>query len=80
MTVAQLKERLRLGSEAERVRLMAKVLREARDTEVWRFIDPQAVADGWDKLAPRLGRRREFWRFLIHAWIRQGRLRGGGSR
>ena len=47
MTVAQLEERLRLGSEAERVRLLAKVLREAR-----------RGGTTYDKCHNSLGRRR----------------------
>lgn len=37
MTIADLKDRLRSASASERVRLLGKILREARDTDVWRF-------------------------------------------
>ncbi len=49
---------------------MAKVLREARDDEVWHFLSLRDVLDHWDRLAPRLGRRRAFWEFLLDAWKR----------
>jgi hypothetical protein len=75
MTVAELRGRLRAASRAERARLLAKVLREARDDEVWRFTDPQGVADAWHEIELHLGRRREFWRFLLGAWAEQGRVR-----
>lgn len=68
MSVAQLQERLRSASEPERIRLLAKILREARDTEVWRFTTLDAVVRLWPNLAPRLGRRREFWEFLLRQW------------
>lgn len=57
MTVQDLRARLSSASPPERLRLLAKVLREARDTEVWLFTNPQEVAQAWPLLAPRLGRR-----------------------
>jgi hypothetical protein len=74
MTVTELRDRLLHASEPERVRLLAKVLREARDTEVWRFTTPDAVARNWKALSLRLGRRRAFWEFLLSSWAAQGRL------
>lgn len=74
MSVAELRRRLASGSKAERTRLLAKILREARDTEVWAFTTPQAVQSQWDELAPRLGRRRPFWEFLLSQWRRHGLL------
>jgi len=74
MTVARLRDRLRTASRAERARLLAKVLREARDDEVWHFTDPAEVVAAWEELQPHLGRRREFWRFLLARWAEQGRV------
>ena len=72
MTVAEFKDRLRTGSQSEQTRLLAKLLREARDTDVWLFISPAEVWRRWPDLAPRLGRRRDFWEFLLHAWLKEG--------
>lgn len=74
MSVAELRRRLTGGSEAERTRLLAKILREARDTEVWTFTTPEDVQRRWNDLAPRLGRRRRFWEFLLSQWRRHGLL------
>ena len=74
MTVAELQERLRTASRAEQTRLLAKILREARDTDVWRFTTPHQLARDWTKLSPRLGRRRAFWEFILRAWQDQGRI------
>lgn len=74
MTVAELRRRLDTGSHAERTRLLAKILREARDTEVWLFTTPDEVHRRWDELAPRLGRRRPFWEFLLGGWREHGLL------
>ncbi|HEX2223248.1 MAG TPA: hypothetical protein VHN15_03475, partial [Thermoanaerobaculia bacterium] len=57
MTLRELHERLRTASHPERLRLLAKILREARDTEVWRFTSPAEVARSWKDLAGQLGRR-----------------------
>ncbi len=76
MTVAELQERLTSASEDERLRLLALVLREARDPDVWAFVRPDEVSRLWPRLSPRLGLRREFWEFLLGAWRRQGLLPG----
>ncbi|OLD70792.1 MAG: hypothetical protein AUI45_03575 [Acidobacteria bacterium 13_1_40CM_2_56_11] len=74
MTVAQFKERLASASIPERMRLIGKLLREARDTDVWRFLTPFEVWRQWDAIAPHLGRRRAFWEFLFHRWHEEGLL------
>lgn len=74
MTVAELRHRLATASDPERLRLLAKVLREARDTDVWVFTTPFEVVHLWPRLAPRLGRRRAFWEFLLERWRALGLL------
>jgi hypothetical protein len=80
MTVAELRVRLQAASAPERARLLAKILREARDTEVWRFTTPTEVAAEWGKLARHLGKRRQFWEFLLAQWREQGLLEGKETR
>jgi len=65
MTVSELEERLRTASEPERLRLVALILREARDADVWRFVTPEEVIRLWPRLAGRLGLRLAFWEFLL---------------
>lgn len=60
--------------EAERLRLMGKMLREARDVDVWQLVTPAQVAAALPHLGRRLGRRRRFWEFLIEGWRRDGLL------
>ena len=74
MNVLQLKERLRSASHSERVRLLGKILREARDTDVWAFTSPDEVRQLWPELCIRLGRRRNFWEFLFTRWQIEGFL------
>lgn len=60
------------GNEHDRLRLAGKMLREARDIDVWQFLTPAAVAQLLPKLGRRLGRRERFWRFLIDGWRADG--------
>ena len=74
MSIAQLKERLREASHPERIRLLGKILREARDTDVWEFTTPGEVLKLWPELSLHLGRRRAFWEFLFKRWQSEGFL------
>ena len=56
---------------AEQTRLLAKILREARDTDVWKFTTPREVWRRWNEIAPQLGRRRGFWKFLFEFWEKE---------
>jgi hypothetical protein len=74
MTVAELRRRLTTSSPSERLRLLGRILREARDTDVWRFTTPREVAREWPRLCRHLGRRRAFWELLLERWTDQGLL------
>lgn len=71
MTVRELRSRL-AQSDEERNRLLGKILREARDSDVWLFTSPEEVSRRWDEIQRFAGRRREFWRFLLNTWRAQG--------
>jgi hypothetical protein len=68
ITLAVLRARLRTASRPERIRLLGRILREARDPDVWRFTTPDEVAASWPDLQRYLGRRRTFWEFLLQRW------------
>jgi hypothetical protein len=74
VSIAELHARLRGGDAYERERLLGKMLREARDVDVWLFVTPAEVARELPRLSRRLGRRRGFWEFLIAGWRRLGIL------
>jgi len=74
VSIAELKAALHDGPEPDRLRLLGKMLREARDTDVWQFVTPVEVARALPVLGRRLGRRRSFWEFLIHGWRDDGLL------
>lgn len=75
LSVDELRRRLHGADLHERTRLLGKLLREARDLDVWTFVTPREVADALPRVAPRLGRRRGFWEFLIEGWRDDGLLR-----
>ena len=70
LTMAELRERLN-RSEEDRVRLLGKILREAREPDVWLFTTPAEVGRRWPQLERYLGRRRDFWQFLLSSWREQ---------
>jgi hypothetical protein len=72
MTVAELRARLEGASRPERMRLLGRILREARDPDVWRFTTPAEVVASWPELQRYLGRRRAFWEFLLQRWRELG--------
>ncbi len=76
LSIGELRERLAGPDSRERLRLLAKLLREARDLDVWKFVTPQEVAEALPALTGRLGRRRGFWEFLIEGWREDGLLPG----
>jgi hypothetical protein len=75
ITVAELRETLQGGARDLRLRLLAKMLREARDTDVWQFVTPEEVERELPHLARRLGRRGRFWEWLISGWRQDGLLK-----
>ena len=72
LTVAELKIKLVSASSEEKMRLLGKILREARDTDVWKFTTPEFVWQNWAEIEKYLGRRREFWKFLFEHWQAAG--------
>jgi hypothetical protein len=53
--LSELQARLQSASRAERLRLLGRILREARDTDVWRFTTPAEEIFA-NKLCTLLGR------------------------
>lgn len=74
LSIAELRDRLAGDDESERLRLLTKLLREARDIDVWHFTTPEEVAEILPRISHRLGRRRRFWEFLIDGWRKDGLL------
>ncbi len=71
-TVASFREALARADEDEKARLLGKLMREARDEDVWLFTTVAEVRALMPKIERYLGRRRPFWRYLLDAWQRHG--------
>jgi hypothetical protein len=74
ITVAELRQRLRHPEPRERALWMARVMREARYDDVWRFLSLRDVLEHYDLIQRHLGRRRRFWDFLLDGWRDDGLL------
>ncbi len=60
------------AAPSEKARLLGKLMREARDTDVWRFTTVAEVRSLFPAIKRYLGRRRAFWQYLLGAWERHG--------
>jgi hypothetical protein len=76
MTVRDVHTRLATASLPERDRLLGKILREAKDTDMWHFTTPAEVAERFGALSRHLGRRKQFWEFLLKSWQEEGLIAG----
>jgi len=73
-SVSEFRRALAGAPPAERHRLIGKLMREARDPDVWRFVTPREVWTDFASIAPYLGRRRPFWVYLLTGWHHDGLL------
>lgn len=79
LTVGQLKEILASGNDSQRIWLMAKIMRDARYTDVWKFMSLKDFLTHREHLMPKLGRHRGFWQFLYSRWIKYGIISDVGN-
>ncbi|CAN5148632.1 hypothetical protein BH11MYX1_BH11MYX1_36680 [soil metagenome] len=75
VSIAELRAALAGPDDDRRYQLLAKMLREARDLDVWQFVRPVEVARVLERIKRRLGRRHAFWSFLIENWRARDLLR-----
>jgi hypothetical protein len=75
VSIDELRQILASPDGPRRDQLLAKMLREARDIDVWHFVRPIEVARVLDRLQRRIGRRHAFWKFLIEGWRAHDLLR-----
>ena len=74
VSIGELHRALAAPDSPRRDQLLAKMLREARDIDVWHFVRPAEVARVLERLQRRIGRRYAFWNFLIEGWRSHGLL------
>ena len=76
VTIGELRELPHPRNEHDetRLRLLGKMLREARDVDVWCFVSPVEVARALPLVGRRVGRRAAFWSYIIEGWREDGLL------
>jgi hypothetical protein len=72
-TVGEIKKMLAENDEDQRIWLMAKIMRDARYSDVWKFISLQDFLKYRERLMDgRLGREKGFWQFMYSQWLKHG--------
>jgi hypothetical protein len=71
-TVAQFRHALAQAGDDEKAMLLGRLMREARDPDVWEFTNVTEVRRLFPQIERYLGRRREFWVYLLNAWKEHG--------
>lgn len=64
-TVAEFRARLADPDPDVRAYWMGALLREANTRDVWVFVTPATIRQGWDRLQRHLGRSRRMWAYLL---------------
>ena len=72
LSVRELRGHLASEDAGTRALWIARVLREARYPDVWKFVTLDDVLTNWDRVQIHLGRKRDFWTFLIDGWREDG--------
>ena len=75
VTLDGLRERLASPDPDTRVYWLAKVMRQARPDDVFQFATVADIIGAWPAVVPFLGNSRDFWRWMITVWEKQGRAR-----
>ena len=73
-TVGVIKERLATASGFDWVKVVSWIMREAAFADVWQFLNAKDVRDHLAELEPFLGRKKDFWKYIIGAWHELGRI------
>ena len=71
LTIAEFEEGLRDPDPDVRAYLVAKLMRQAKPDDVFRFVELTTVRALWPRLVRYLGSSRPFWSWLLETWNRQ---------
>ena len=74
VTCAQLRQLLAHPDTGTRALWAARVMREARYQDVWRFLTLADILPIYPQIRRHLGRARPMWDFLIEGWRGDGLL------
>jgi len=71
LTLDEFEQRLESPDPDVRAYFVAKVMRQAKPDDVFRFVTRRAIVDLWPRLERHLGQSRPFWVWLLATWERQ---------
>ena len=75
MTLPEFIEGLKNPSIDVRAYLAAKLMRQAKPDDVFTFVTLEQIAKLWPDLKRYLGKKLEFWDWLLSMWEKQGRVK-----
>ena len=70
LTVTDFQARLQDPDSSVRAYFVAKLMRQAKPDDVFRFVDLTTVRNLWPRLERYLGTSRPFWSWLLDTWNR----------
>lgn len=74
LTDEQFRDRLADPDPAIRAQWQGLLMREARWREVWQYLRLSDVVSNWENIQRHLGRKRDFWVWLLDGWRKDGLL------
>lgn len=75
MTDATFRELLVDPDPDVRAMVIGKLMRQAKPDDVFQYIDLDTVLENWDRIQKNLGRRRDFWNWIVPLWSADRRAR-----
>jgi hypothetical protein len=73
-SVGDIKAKLAKCTPEDWPMLAAWIMREARFEDVWVFLQPAEIAAHFGELKSLLGRKREFWKYILGVWHELGKI------
>ena len=68
LTLTEFEERLRDPDPVVQAYFIAKLMRQAKPDDVFRFVTLAKIRTLWPTLVPHLGHARPFWSWLLETW------------
>ncbi len=73
-SVDDIKAKLAESAPKDWSMLAAWIMREARFEDVWVFLRPDEIAARFGELKSFLGRKQEFWKYILDVWHELGKI------
>ena len=70
-TIREIRKRL---SGEQSINTLAWIMREAKICDVWIFVSPSTVIANFNELKNQLGRKKDFWEYILHEWQKLGKI------